>query len=307
MRKIWLVLLVLVGIMMLMQGCTKRWEEEEINYMAPNWTSDGKIVFVEEKIIWKYEKPWLLDVNGWQDSKNIWLCEINSDGTGKKRIANIFNDVLRSILSTSSAGDYVVTGEDKHKEIWVIKRDGTGLQKVGEGTYPDFSPDAERIVYQKKDQGIWIMNRDGSADHQIISDGQHPAWSSEGGRIAYTRSDSSGIWIADTSGSLVHSWKGDSIVYPVRGVSVGYIDWGPPDSNTVITEGARISPQIEDGFIVLYLDSLQKYVFTPVKAYVYRWSPDGIRFSARDSGGYFITTFGSNYSVNFDNKWYLKP
>ena len=290
MKRIWLVLMALVGTIMLIQGCTKRWEEEEINYVAPNWTSDGKIVFVEEKKVYLYEQPPFLDVNVKIKSKNFWLCEIANNGTGKHRIANISsNGDLWAITNTSSALDYVVIGEGEYKEIWVIKRDGTELKKVGSGTYPDFSPDAEKIVYQKKDQGIWIMNRDGSGEHQIISDGQHPAWSPEGGRIAYVVGypNVDTLLVVDTIGILLKSFS----------VEIDMPDWGPIDSSAVSGSGGGHAR-------ILYYDSGNVNNLSSVPAGWgggAKWSPEGSLFIGWVSGEFCIT------DRNSGNKWYLKP
>jgi Tol biopolymer transport system component len=53
--------------------------------------------------------------------------------------------------------------------------------------YPDLSPDGSKIAYAKRNEGIWIMNRDGSGDHQIVGDttASYPAWSPDDTLIAY--------------------------------------------------------------------------------------------------------------------------
>jgi len=61
-------------------------------------------------------------------------------------------------------------------EVWIINSDGNGLRKIIEnGRMPVFSPDGEKIVYQRwsflwglSDQGkLWIVNIDGSNNHQL--------------------------------------------------------------------------------------------------------------------------------------------
>ncbi len=315
MKKI-LTIISIIGLLGVFAGCGRRTDEGKY-WSAPNWTSDGKIVFLEHYCIQKWEQT----ISGWTQaggSEEINLYEIDNNGSGLRKITEIDSNEFGhgpelGGISTSSAGNWIVLSIEDWRRgehypvIYTVKRNGDSLMEIGSGTYPDFSPDASKIVYEKPNQGIWIMNKDGSNDHQIVKnlEANRPAWSTDGEKIGYIRSDSLGIWVVDTSGNLIYSWKGDSVVKPG---GPGGIDWGPPDSNAIIAECGRISPEYEDGFIVLYLDSLQKkYVFTPLKACVYRWSPDGRHFKAQDSEGNFITTFGNNYSVNFATKWYLKP
>jgi Tol biopolymer transport system component len=164
-RKIWIVISVIV---LFVTGCKKTTYEERIHYESPNWTSDGKVVFIREKEIWKVEED--IGVRYEIVSDSTWLYEINSDGTGRENKGLLFTDAPFGGTGLSSAGDWVVFG-DGNNSIWVARRNGTSLQEVGEGRNPDFSPDASQIVYQKPDNGIWIMDRDGGNDHQIIANG----------------------------------------------------------------------------------------------------------------------------------------
>jgi hypothetical protein len=288
-RKIWIVISLII---LFITGCTKVSYEDVISCESPNWTSDGKVVFVREKEVWKVEED--IGVRTEIISDSTWLYEINSDGTGKENKGLLFVDTSFGGAGLSSAGDWVVFG-DGDSNIWVVRRDGTSLQEVGEGSYPDFSPDASQIVYQKPNQGIWIMDRDGENDHQIISDTdvRYPAWSPDDTLIAYTRSDSLGIFISDMIGNLIVAWEGDS----VRAVG-DRLDWGPLDSNAVIIRG-RKTPDY--GFIIFKVDSSENYRFTNHDAFYYKWSPDGNKLIAHDANGWFIV------DINGINKWYLQP
>jgi Tol biopolymer transport system component len=71
---------------------------------------------------------------------------------------------------------------------------------------PSFSPDGARIAYLH-DGHIWVMNRDGSAAHEVVSiDASFsPSWSPDGSTIAFTTYDAS--WRPAASlGSLVGDW-----------------------------------------------------------------------------------------------------
>jgi len=260
--------------------------EVSIDYEAPNWTSDGKVVFIKDSNYVKIahgamgSEEW--NVKG---SKEILtLCEINSDGTGFTEKG----EVLRSedyayalgVTGLSSAGDWVTFGiEGLH--IYVANRDGTNVEEIGEGTYPDFSPDASQIVYQKPNQGIWIMDRDGGNDRQIIADAnaKYPAWSPDDTLIAY------GEWktnIVNINGDSVKSYA-----------NLVFLDWGPIDSNCVLCQPYYGLPIVLDIVSGSAIDSLE---FGAEK-----WSADGLRFIGRDENGYYII------DRNGYNKKYFNP
>ena len=230
MKKIWMIM-GLIGVMVLFSDCTRVDYARDVDCVGPNWTSDNKVEFFKVERIWKHSKNFYSERTDLVSEKS-WLCEINADGTGFKEIGLVFDDVHQWINTSSSAGEWVVfdnvteidnvTNSFVDGEIWIIKRDGTGLRKVGRGLNPDFSPDASKIVYEKPDSGIWIMNRDGSNDHCIVPDpdAKYPAWSPDGWRIGY------GKYIIDTTGNIVKTLPSP----PSREI----YDWGPADSNEVL-------------------------------------------------------------------------
>ena len=277
----------------LFQSCAKTWEEETILYLAPNWTSDGKIVFIEKYELRLVIKEWLFPRKSEIKEQKLWLWEYNSVGTGKNRIS-----LLRSEESevgypsnTSSAEEWVTFSISDTREIYIINRDGTGLQKIGDGTFPDFSPDGQKIVYQKQDEGIWIMNRNGSEDHQIISDGQDPAWSPDGGRIAYIATSSTTITmdslcIADTFGNIINS-LGEMIISP---------DWSLSTIDTLMACLTHPQKILKISLSPIITDTLN----IPGSLYV-RWAPNGQQIISADNNGFYVS------NVNGSGKWYLVP
>jgi uncharacterized protein YceK len=297
MRRIWIVLMVLVG-GVLFKGCSSIEEYDVVKYKAPNWTSDGTIVFVKDHNHVKDKKSITGEEGNIKgSSEKLILCEINNDGTGFKEIATMLesNNYAYSlgITNTSSAGEWVVMGmkaeNDSKEHIYIIKRDGIGLSKICEGNYPDFSPDAEKIVYQKPDQGLWIMNRDGSGEHQITSDGNavKPVWAPGGNRIAYTISQSETLCISDTSGTII------SIYTPLEGGWYEEPDWAPKDTNAVIT---AVNGRGWSEIIYLSTGQIQKNTLV----WYTKWSSIGDKFITYDGHWYVINRDGTN-------KWYLKP
>ena len=291
-----IVLLSMVAIMMmLLVGCSLFYNEYDfVRYKAPNWTDDGKIVFVKDYRHVRDKKTitgLIGDVSGsWE---TYILCEMERDGSNYTEICTLAvckeSAYLLRIDNTSSSGEWVTIGMrggyGMKKGVYVVKRDGSGLQKVGEGTYPDFSPNADKIVYQKENEGIWIMNRDGSDDHQIVSDttASYPAWSPDDTLIAYISFYSPYSTIVTTNNGT----KTDSFT------KTYFYDWGGAGTNLIycgLWSGKDVSINLNTGEI----DS------TNIIQNIYRCSRNGEYFICEDSNYYVIKKDGTN-------KHYIEP
>ncbi len=273
-------------------NCQKQWEDKITVWQAPNWTSDGKIVFLEHYHVQKIKKTITGNAQAGGNEK-ITVYEINNDGSGLKKIATIKENTFDygpqlGGISSSSAGDWIVFSiEDWNRGehypvMYVIKRDGTNKKEIGSGRDPDFSLDASKLVYQKPDQGLWIMNSDGSEDHKIVSDGSSPAWSPDGGKIVY----SSGPKIVDTSGALIKDYTLSRVLSP---------DWS--DAIDTIGIGNGLNGKVR--LISLSTDNVDTLDINT--GGTFKWSPDGEYFVGYDKDGYFIIERDGT------NKWYLKP
>jgi len=301
MRRVLIISIVIIGILMV-SGCVRRWKVEIVNYEAPNWTSDNKIVFMKDHYVQIFEEmPPAIAVHQAGGHEEIYICEIDGDGKNYREIAKVVDEDFevgpnRGAVSTSSAGDWIAFAmEDWNKgehytEIFVMKRDGSGLRNLGEGTRPDLSPDGSKIVYQKPNQGIWIMNRDGTNDHCIIPDSNavSPAWSPEGRRIAYVVGypNVDTLVVIDTSGNLLKTFF----------VEIDMPDWGPLDSNAISGSGGGHAR-------IIYYESENIDNLSDVPAGWgggAKWSPDGQFFIGWASGNYWII------NRNTGTKWVLK-
>ncbi|MEO0294374.1 MAG: hypothetical protein ABIN61_09210 [candidate division WOR-3 bacterium] len=289
-KKIWNG--IIIGILIIIfGGCGREWEERHVSYHAPNWTSDGRIIFFEEIWIQRLKEgidgPIVI-----KETQEFTLYEVDNRGVDYEEIGEVCNSErgFFSIEGSSSAGEYVVFGlsgiGNNDNEIWVIKRDGTGLQKVGEGQNPDFSPDASKIVYEKPGEGIWIMDRDGSNDHQIIADpdAKYPAWSPDDTLIAYGEYSTH---IANLEGNSIREYS-----------SWWFRDWGPLGSNMVMATNPY-GLTVTINFISEVIDTISVFV-TYESGSGYKWSPDGNAFIGYDGNWFVINRDGTG-------KWYLRP
>ena len=97
----------------------------------------------------------------------------------------------------SADGEWLAfdTQTDKQEDIFVVRRDGTGMRQLTDDAYKDraprWSPDGKRIVFFSDRTGkweIWMINADGSGLQQIThATGTvlNPIWSPDGTRLAY--------------------------------------------------------------------------------------------------------------------------
>jgi Tol biopolymer transport system component len=61
--------------------------------------------------------------------------------------------------------------------------DGTHRRRLAPGRRPQWSPDGRRISYDNN--GIYVMNADGTGKKLVARDGANPRWSPGGKRIAF--------------------------------------------------------------------------------------------------------------------------
>jgi Tol biopolymer transport system component len=169
---------------------------------APAWSPDGKqIAFISVRN----------DVSQ--------LCVMNADGANPRQLTHgkaenihpVWSPDSQRILfnTTQFAGataadgrevpsDNKVIGEqiDKKMDLATIRPDGSDSKRLTTGggyTYASFSPDGKSILHRRVDgpkSQIWIMNADGSGDHNISGEGTldgWPAWSNDGQRVVFSR------------------------------------------------------------------------------------------------------------------------
>ncbi len=293
-------------IFLFLSGCNpfiKTWEETDVWYDYPNWTSDNKIVFLEwiteskvkKDIFWGGITSEVL----WHE---VWLWEVDTlQNYQKKGRVWRTEGYVKLPTNTSSAVDWVVIGvwDYKSGEIWKIRRDGTGAEIIGKGVYPDLSPDGSKLVYQKKywdtqreeevGQGLWIMNIDGTNEHQIVTDpdATTPAWSSDTQRIAYIKKtlsslNTDSLVIIDATGNILSTFI----------IRITAPDWGPLDTNAI---------SFSNGYYgcILYIESgvIDTLKNIPMGDALFLWSP---------SGSYFIS-YRTIYTRDGTKLFTIKP
>lgn len=159
----------------------------------PSWSPDGtKLAFVSDR--------------GGQRKLEIWVVSV--DGSGLVQLtsnvqmgADSFGPIYSSDLSPSWSpdGSRIAFSSNRDglssSEIYVVNADGsnpTRLTSANRNHYPTWSPDSQKIAFYRQggsNNGINIMNRDGTNVINVTNDGVLPAWSPDGTRFAFQRFD----------------------------------------------------------------------------------------------------------------------
>ena len=191
--------------------------------------------------------------------------------------------------AANSGSILFTSGEQGHRDIWIMKPDGTGTHQLtddeSEDDFAAASPDGKRVVWTRgvffaPDSEIWVMNIDGSGKRQLTfndaSDGGGTTWSPDGSKIAFRSSRDSTdpdrenheIYIMNADGTNQHNVTNSSAeeVQP---------DWSPDGKKIAFVSDRggdfAIYTMATDGSNVQKLTDDSLYASNP------RWSPDGKR------------------------------
>lgn len=152
--------------------------------------------------------------------QNIWV--MRADGTGITQLTTQVSPNFSEEPCWRPDGNLIIFTSKRgttFERLYTMKPDGSSqtLFAYDTGNLHNYagaiySPDGTRIVFQK-DGGdkpkaeIWLMDADGSSEVQLTDgtyEDEHPQWSPDGTKIAFTRIDGSAIedvWIMDADGA----------------------------------------------------------------------------------------------------------
>jgi len=104
----------------------------------------------------------------------------------------------RVAFQTASGGD-----------IYIVNADGSELRRVANGLDPALSPGGERLAYTRwgAEQGVYVLNLATGAERRVASANhpRTPAWSSDGGRLAFAHAIRTHVCLQTPFGCLDES------------------------------------------------------------------------------------------------------
>ncbi|MGD9049234.1 MAG: DPP IV N-terminal domain-containing protein [Anaerolineae bacterium] len=179
-------------------------------------------------------------------------------------------------------------------DFYTINVDGTGLQRITDGTDPVWSPDGQQIAFTRfrDPRGVWVVDADGTGERLLFDWHQaaYPSWSPDGTEIVFHRQHRGRL---EETKKCFQGPKGQ-ICFPVRPnphYNLGVVrvgdgsfweplssssersfspDWSPLGDQMVYVDVYGLYVQSADGQDRYQLTSDNKDI-NPV------WSPDGER------------------------------
>ena len=249
-----------------------------------------------------------LDVN----AKEIWV--IRADGSGLWRLTHSPTGTSNQDPRWSPDGRHIAFASDRYapsqerrrREIYVMSRDGSDVQRLTfllrDCWSPEWSPDGRRIAFVSDEVAappagetrkiIYVMDANGSNIRRLMTNQTFssqaeltPAWSPDGTRIAFTGmardQEDSEIYILEL-GTLTLTQLTDNNVYDA------HVAWSP-DGQYLSFESDR-DPR---GFYVMRPDGSQVVRLTkdhpidhPRMENAARWSRDGQRLAFNSTRDY---------------------
>jgi Tol biopolymer transport system component len=254
----------------------------------PKWSPDGRAILF---------------------SRNDDLYVMNADGSGRVNLADGSGVIAEHRWSPDGRMiayvDSREEGLDVVDDLWTMEADGTGKVKVAEQVLGlSWSGDG-RIVYASVadlgDVHLRIINADGSGDVRLTDRAAfQPAWSPDGGKIAFVTLGDNNMYLIDPDGS--------DEVNLTQGLSA---DDGPtwsPDGSRIAFSTAPLGQPLESEVAVMNRDGSGRTGLTDRPGFDNQpvWSPDGTkivftRSENNDSEIYVMNADGGN-QTNVSNR-----
>ena len=117
---------------------------------------------------------------------DIWVTSVAASDAEQETATRNVSDVAWSPIGDWLAYVQNWSEDTLEGQISLIRPNGDDAHTLVPGDSPDWSPDGKQLVYVHNG-AIWTVNADGSGAKRLIPNGHSPAWSRDGGMIAFMR------------------------------------------------------------------------------------------------------------------------
>ena len=226
-----------------------------------------------------------VSVNGWLfDTRNTVSPQVlgkqyneAASEDSARTIAHRFADeiILRlggGINGIAETKIYFISTRTGTKEVWVMDYDGQNQHAVTHlGTIsisPRIAPDNSRLAFASLGHDGWTIRMFSLELNRYVAfpggtaggSNQSPAWSADGGKIAFSssRTGNPEIWLADANGGNLHkltSFKGPNVgptFNPRTGAQIAWVSGrtGLPQIYTMDIDGSNVQRITDGGYAV---------------------------------------------------------
>jgi TolB protein len=107
--------------------------------------------------------------------------------------------------------------EEHDPQIFLTDASGETVTRLTDGEWPAWSPDGQRLAFHREGQ-LFLIDADGSGETRL-DDGEQPSWSPDGTRLAFRSAE--GISVMNVNGSEA------TVLVPNTEIGVGKPAWAP--------------------------------------------------------------------------------
>lgn len=138
---------------------------------------------------------------------------------------------VEMVLTDFENGEFCLSsgagGPSSQALILLADADGSDAVPLTEGEWPAWSPDGKRIAFHRNGI-VHVINADGSGETSLV-EGTEPTWSPDGARIAFTRGEEIALTRADGSASprVIRPDYGDGPFADLDDLNVRKPAWSP--------------------------------------------------------------------------------
>ena len=172
--------------------------------------------------------------------------------------------------------------------LWTMRLDGSGQRRLGIGEHPRWSPDGDRIAFQRRlDDAtyVFVVNADGSGKRRVAR-GFNPTWSPDGTRLSF-----------NGEGGIVVRGLGQTAPSHVVAADGYYPDWGVNNRIAYVCLGSDFAANI---CTVHPNGSARRQLTHSGEDRYPRWSPDGRRIAFASSRDVYCCSFDLLYLIDAD-------